>query len=508
MPDLRPTPAGPAAVAVEGAPAEGVPAEGRSSGRLAMAVAVAWLGYFGMLQWSVVQYRVPIVATLAACCVALALWQWRSAPVALRPGAVALMLAGSAVITLAVPLFSYLAPTGLAVARGSLVAACLLAAGLLWTGRCRPALAALGVAVLGFVVAAVTAIRSDPAPEIDVWVTLQQAADALARGASFYEVTWVDSPGMVDSFTYLPWTAVLLAPGRWLLGDVRWALLVWMLVAVAGVWSLASGRAARRPVGAACGPAARACWHWRAAAASALLLLAPGTLTQADQSWTEPLLLAGLVWWAVLVDRGRPGWAILPLALACASKQHLALLLPVLLVWRPFGVRRTVLTGALTGLLVLPWFLAGPRDFLHDTVGVLVTFPPIRFANTLYLFAQYQLGIALPFWVTGLVVLGALAAVMLAVGRRQPDLPALLRWLALLLLVANLMNKQAFYNQYWLVGALVVVSLAAAGRAPAGQPAPLGTLAPDIPQDPEPHPCPSCESPAPTSGGAAPSAAT
>ncbi|MCU0301678.1 MAG: hypothetical protein MUF35_08780 [Candidatus Nanopelagicales bacterium] len=493
---------------------------------VAWALAVAWLAYFGMLQWSVVQYRVPIVVTLTAACVALAVWQWRSAPVRLAPAPVAAMLAGSALVTLAVPLFSYLGPSGLALAKGSLVGASLLSAGLLATGRCRPALAALGAAVLGFVVAAVTAIRTDPAPKIDVWVTLQQAADALARGVSFYEVTWVDSPGMVDNFTYLPWTAVLLAPGRWLLGDVRWALLVWMLVAVLGVWWLASGRAvvaARvvgtgpgggagvRPSGRAgsgCGPQARACWHWRAAAAGALLLLAPGTLTQSDQAWTEPLLLAGLVWWAALVDRGRPGWAILALALACASKQHLALLLPVLLVWRSFGPRRTLLTGLVTGLLVLPWFLAGPRDFLHDTVGVLVSFPPIRFANTLYLFAQYQLGIALPFWATGLVVLGALAGVVLVVRRRQPDLPALLRWLALLLLVANLMNKQAFYNQYWLVGALVVVSLAIPGRVPAGDAAPLGTLAPDIPPTPEPDPCPTCESPAPSTGGAAPSAAT
>jgi len=31
--------------------------------------------------------------------------------------------------------------------------------------------------------------------------------------------------------------------------------------------------------------------------------------------------------------------------------------------------------------------------------------------------------------------------------------------LGLLLLVANLVNKQAFYNQFWLVGALVVASL-------------------------------------------------
>ena len=35
----------------------------------------------------------------------------------------------------------------------------------------------------------------------------------------------------------------------------------------------------------------------------------------------------------------------------------------------------------------------------------------------------------------------------------------LLRWAALLLLVANLVNKQAFYNQFWLSLALVAVSL-------------------------------------------------
>ena len=63
---------------------------------------------------------------------------------------------------------------------------------------------------------------------------------------------------------------------------------------------------------------------------------------------------------------------------------------------------------------------------------------------------------------TGVVVLGTLAAVCWTVWRRQPGLADVLRWLALVLLVANLVNKQAFYNQFWLVGALVVVSLAVA----------------------------------------------
>ena len=38
------------------------------------------------------------------------------------------------------------------------------------------------------------------------------------------------------------------------------------------------------------------------------------------------------------------------------------------------------------------------------------------------------------------------------VRRDDPDVAVWLRWAALVLLVANLVNKQAFYNQYWLVG--------------------------------------------------------
>jgi len=422
--------------------------------------AAAWLAYFTALQWSVVRFRVAIVLVLTGCTVGLALWQWRRWRVELTPASSSAMLAGSALATLTVPLFSYLSDSGLALASTLLVAGPLVTAALLWSGRARAAVAALCTAVVAYAAAAATAVVSDPAPRIDVWVTLQQASDALARGESFYEVQWSGSPGIQDAFTYLPFTAVLLAPGRWLAGDIRWALLVWTLVAALGVWALATrtqrGRAAYGP---APGP------RWRAAAVVALLLFAPGTLTQVDQAWTEPLLLAGLVWWAVLVDRGRAWWAVLPLALACASKQHLALLLPVLLVWRPFGARRAIATGALTGVLISPWFLAGPADFVHDTVSLLVSFHPIRFANTLYLLALNTWGVTLPFWLTGLVALGTLGAVVAVVWRRQPGLAELLRWLALVLLVANLVNKQAFYNQFWLVGALVLVSLAAISPA-------------------------------------------
>lgn len=534
----------------------------------ALFFAAVWLGYYVALQWSVVRFKVPIVVVLTLSALLLAWWQVRRYPVRLTPTAVVLMLGGSALATLLVPLFSYLRGPGLTAATALLVVVPIVLAGLLWPGRAGMSRLAAVIATLGFLTVGAIAIRTDPAPRIDVWVTLQQASDALARGVNFYEVTWSGSPGVADAFTYLPWTAVLLAPGRWLAGDVRWALLVWTVVAAIGVWALAAGRgrpgvhwphhqSARgvdgaldtasepggdlgaggkprigevveargvldigdsaalvqpeaggdpaaagqtQPVGDPAGlgtpqptggpvsvstsqPGGDATspsdpptsgqprpgggrWHppgpsWMAASAIALLLFAPGTLTQVDQSWSEPLLFAGLVWWAVLVDRGRAWWAVIPLALACASKQHLALLLPVLLVWRPFGIWRTLSTGALTAVLIAPWFLASPSDFVRDTVTLLISFHAILFANTLYLLALNVVGVELPFWITGLVVVGSLTAVVAAVHRRQPDVGELLRWLALLLLVANLVNKQAFYNQYWLVGALVVASLVA-----------------------------------------------
>jgi hypothetical protein len=410
-----------------------------------------WAASFAALQWSVVRFELLIVAVLVAATTALAAWQWwRPGAWPLTSGSLSATLALGALTTAVVPTFSYLPAGAERWSLGCLVLGSLAAAAAVRLPGRGPLLAALAGGA-AYLVAAVTAIVTDRAPHIDVWVTLQQASDGLLRGQDMYAMTWTGSPGIKDAFTYLPWTGVLLAPGRWLLGDVRWALLVWTLAAAAGVWRLAV-----RGRGAGSWPLALG--------AVPLLLLAPGTLTQVDQAWTEPLLLAGLVWWAVLVRSGSARaawWAVVPLALACASKQHLALLFPILAVWRPFGFRRTVATTALAGALVLPWFLAGPADFVHDTVLLLISFHPIRFANTLYLLALNRYGVTLPFWLTGVVVLGALAAVTWTVWRRQPPVGELLRWVALLLLIANLVNKQAFYNQFWLSATLVAASLAA-----------------------------------------------
>lgn len=433
---------------------------------------VAWVGYFTTLQFSVVRYRLGIVVVLALATGLLGAVQLRRLPLPVPSRLpLAAAMGACAVVAEVLPFFSYASPTEQRWLAHAAALTCLIVAVLLAARRPRGATVA---AVTGAVATSSAVIVLDPAPRIDVWVILQQAADGMASGQNIYEMVWRGSPGIKDAFTYLPWTAVLLAPGRWLAGDVRWALLTWsvaglLLLVALGVASSPSYAGARRP-------ASRA--GIGAGAGAILLATAPGSLTQAEQAWTEPLLFALLAGWAVLVRRGHPGWAVIPLALGCASKQHLALLLPVLACWGAFGLRRTSMTVGMTAALLLPWFAASPSAFVHDTVTLLVGFHPIRFADTVYIAALNELGRTPPFWLTGAVVLGTLALACSRVRRDDPDLAEVLRWLALVLLVANLVNKQAFYNQYWLVGALVAMSLAA---TPLTRPADPAVAAPGRP---------------------------
>ncbi|MGL5862514.1 MAG: hypothetical protein ACRCY9_14775 [Phycicoccus sp.] len=404
--------------------------------------AAAWLAWFGALQWSVGRFRVPIVLVLTVVAGLLAWWLFRRVEIRWPPWCAPVVLFGSVVVTLTVPSFSYLRGGWLTAALIALTVGGLTCAALLLHGGRRAAVAAFGVAVGTQVAVGVATILGDRAPRIDVWVVLQQGADALGRGDNVYTQQWTGSPGVQDLFPYLPWMGVLTAPGRWLAGDVRWALLAWSVVLLAGVWALADGRVVR------------------AGSVAAVLVLVPGTLSQVDQAWTEPVLAALVVWWAVLVHRGHAWWAVLPLAVACASKQHLALLAPVLLAWPGFGWRRTAATGGLAGALVLPWLAADPGAFVDDTVVALVEFPPIRFANTWYLYLFNEHGVELPFAATGALMLAAVVTAAVAVYRRAPDVDEVLRWLALVLVVASLVNKQAFYNQFWLVAVLVAASVA------------------------------------------------
>lgn len=311
-------------------------------------------------------------------------------------------------------------------------AAALLAIGCTrWRRLLWPALAA--VALCG-----VARILASPAPPIDVHVLLQQSARDLF-GSDMYRAAWVGSPPgqLQDVYPYLPWTSVLLWPFHLVTTDVRAGLLAADL--------LAAGLVARlgRP------------------AYGLLLVTYPLFAYGLQQSWTEPLLIALLAGTVLAVRAERTALAVVLFAVALATKQHMALLVPLAAAWPAFGWRRTLRSVGLGVVLVLPWFAAGPGHLWHDAVTYQLHYPPL--ATELGLPALLvRNGLSTGLW---LPVLALAAAYALALTRLPRTATGFAVGGALVLLALDVTNAQSFFNHYTLPMALLVIGLAAQPRA-------------------------------------------
>ncbi len=303
----------------------------------------------------------------------------------------------------------------------------------------------LGVGAAGYALVVLGGV-----PVIDVWVLLQGAGEGLAAGRNPYELGFPGSPvGQThDCFTYLPATMLLTAPGVWL-GDARWAELVGLLVAGGVlVWCVRGRGGARLGV-------------------AVLMVLLPGTARMVQQAWTETLLLPALVATAVLADRGRRGWAAVAFGVALATKQHVVLLVPLLLLCR-FRFRELAVAAGTAMVLVLPWMLADPARFYACTTDFFLRAPAPSTSLSLWLHVPES-------WRLPLLVVALVAGYLLVWWYCPRSGSGLLVGAAVVFTTFGLVNKQTFLNQWWLVGALMVAGLALAGktRAPAAVPIPV-----------------------------------
>jgi hypothetical protein len=289
---------------------------------------------------------------------------------------------------------------------------------------------------------AVDIIRTDPVAQIDVWVLLQQSSSGLLHGLDMYRQHWVGSNGLQDVYPYLPITTIVLAPFKWLLGDVRYGLTAASLL---GAY-LVRRTAPEAPI-----------------ALAALILIVPHWAFLVDQSWTEPILIAALAGAVLALRSGRSGWAVLCLALALACKQHIVLLLPLFAVWPQFGLRRTITAGALAFLAVLPWIIAGPRDIWHDAVHADLALGVQTRADCIPSFLLRH-GVTVGFWFLLLFIAIAYALTFTRIERTPSGLAL---GCALVMLALDVANKESYFNHYLLPLGLLVIAVAAADRVPA-----------------------------------------
>jgi hypothetical protein len=278
-------------------------------------------------------------------------------------------------------------------------------------------------------------------PNIDVWQLLQQSSSGLLHGDDMYRQHWAHSTGLQEVYPYLPASTLVLAPFRWLSGDVRFGLLAATLLAVVLV-------ARRRGSDAA--PVA------------ALLYVVPAWPLLVNRSWTEPELVLALAAAVLAIGSRRGGIAVLALGVALASKQPIVLLLPVFAIWPGFGWRRTAAACAAGLAIVAPWLIAGPRDFWHDAVHAQLALP-VKPSSLSLPGLLLRHGDRAGFWLLAIALALGYAVVAWRIPRTTSGLALAC---ATVMALYDIANKQTYFNHYMLPLGLLVVALATAGREP------------------------------------------
>jgi hypothetical protein len=295
--------------------------------------------------------------------------------------------------------------------------------------------------VAGHTLCGAYVIRHMTQPRIDVWYFQQASTEALVHGQNPYDVRYRNiyeperdfyGPGavvdgyMTISYPYPPLTLLVTAPGR-LLGDVRWAHLAAMELAVALIVLAAPSRTAT----------------W----AAAMLLLSPRSLMIIYCAWTESLVVLALATVVYCAMRA-PKHLWMALGIFLAMKQYTVLVLPLALLLLQRSAIKSVATKAfsLAMLIALPFVLWNPMSFVRSVV--LMQFnQPFRIESLSFaaMFAVVT-GIQIPSLI-GFVFAGG--ALVWCLQKASRSLAGFAGSTALVLLLFFAFNKQAFCNYYF-----------------------------------------------------------
>ncbi len=304
-------------------------------------------------------------------------------------------------------------------------------------------------------------LRASPEPLIDVFPLHQQTAQAMLAGKSIYH------PGVIDvldtfhgtynipAYTYLPLTAYLTTIAYAITHDSRWANLASQLVAAGLLWLVAE-RATKRAEGERA-DVEPAVW---ADLLTVLLLFHPRGLMVLEKAWVEPMAMPFLAGFVLAALAKRPLVASVCLGLLCASKQHLVLYVPFLMLVPGIGVRGVAIAGAVAIATVAP-FLFPPAE-IYRAAFVAIATTPFRNDALALPAALSFVGLTIPPGVGFAAALAPLAWV-----RGVPrDVGALLLGECLVFGLFYFLGRQAFCNYYYLLD--VTALFAAAALVPGG----------------------------------------
>ncbi len=343
-----------------------------------------------------------------------------------------------------------------------LIAAAVICASYLW--RKMPGARLRFPILVGlFVVLGMWTISAAPKPFIDVWYYEQHAAALLLHGENPYTGEYPNiyghtiflgesilKNGNIQYHMYTPLSVLATIPG-YIAGDARYS---WV-AATAGAALLLV--AALRRLGRPAGDALELC--------AVLIMFQARGFFLVEEAWTEPLVVLSMAMCIYAMCRGLR-WPAL--AVFLSAKQYSILWLPALLAGRRITWRDLGCAAIASALLALPFFIWGP-DALFQGVVAFQFNQPFRWdaLSVLPWFGQktgQAPSSAIGFGAAALVM--AIAVFRARRSQGEASLGETTLSGAAVYLAFFAFNKQAFFNYYWFVGAVLALGMGVALAEP------------------------------------------
>lgn len=287
----------------------------------------------------------------------------------------------------------------------------------------------------------VITLVASPEPAIDVFYLQHMGANYFLEGKNPYLIKYPDfHQGRYDStFGYLYWPIVLYwtAPLKMLFGDVRFALVISLLLTVIGYRKLA-GDLTRFFYGIM------------------IWLAFPVGLFVIEQAWIDGLILAPFIWGLYFFKSEKFFKGAILFGLVAATKQYMIFMFPLVFFYL---LARKDLRIALQGtfiavfsclLTMLPFLIASPHEFLQETFFKVLSLSPRddSLSWNSYLFKFYGIVLSSKVTLPIYAVAIGIGSWVIYQGKRLKDL---LFAVVFIYGIVFLFGKQAFCNYYYLL---------------------------------------------------------
>ena len=296
-------------------------------------------------------------------------------------------------------------------------------------------------------------------PVIDVLIFERDGAAALLRGQNPYAITFqspfpvelnsvffgdgvYDGETLLFGFPYPPPPLFSAAFGA-LLGDVRVGAMSLHFFASLALYRTASDIRSRQ--------------------LAILFLFSPGFLLNAVTGWTE-LVCSSLLALTLCALIARSRWTPFLMGIFAVSKQYMPFFVPLapLLVPEarrlPGGIwRNLAVTAVVSGTILIPFVIWGPREFMHSVVALQFDQPWRSDAFSLLVWWGEVVS-EVPRWVQSVLPLGSALAISIVLGSKAIRAPwAFSAAIGVVMCVMALLAKQAFSNYFAFSAAAVLI---------------------------------------------------